>query len=29
MIIRNHKPDGLKQVEVTTFSFDELMRANG
>jgi hypothetical protein len=29
MIIRNHKPDGLKQVEVVTFSFDELMRANG
>jgi hypothetical protein len=27
MIIRNHKPDGLKQVEITTFSFDELMSA--
>jgi hypothetical protein len=29
MIIRNHKPDGLKQVEITTFSFDELMKAHG
>jgi hypothetical protein len=25
MIIRNRKPDGLKQVEITTASFDELM----
>jgi hypothetical protein len=27
MIIRNHKPDGIKQVEITTASFDELMSA--